>query len=177
MSVCVFHLEYRLWRGYGNGVPFPTLDLSLEGMPMRHDVVLRFFAMILSSFMLTGCIHYEHKSAEGKLGSQIATIQQFDKSLTIFKIDDDDTLYWLSRQSEYRLGAGRHTIQVRKFITAQQQSDPIELTVDLVGGRTYGLYGISSLKWWRYEVRDVETGKPADVASRDVNATSPAPAR
>ena len=136
---------------------------------MRHAIFLRFIAIILFSFALTGCIHYEHKSAEGKSSSEIATIQQFDKSLTIFKIDDDQTLYWLSRQSDYRLGAGRHKIQVRKFISAQQQTAPIELTVDLVGGRTYGLYGISSLTWWRYEVRDVETGQPADVAGPVVN--------
>ncbi|MET3456146.1 hypothetical protein ABIC88_002720 [Pseudomonas kilonensis] len=31
---------------------------------MRHDVVLRFVAMILFCFTLTGCIHYEYKSAE-----------------------------------------------------------------------------------------------------------------
>ncbi|MDY7534045.1 hypothetical protein RGV33_20580 [Pseudomonas sp. Bout1] len=138
---------------------------------MRHEIFWRFIAMILFSFTLTGCIHYEHKSAEGKSNSEIATIQQFDKSLTIFKIDDDQTLYWLSRQSEYRLGAGRHKIQVRKFITAEQQTAPIEMTVDLVGGRTYGLYGISSLSWWRYEIRDVETGQPADVADSVANET------
>lgn len=138
---------------------------------MRYDFVFRFIAIIFSSLVLTGCIHYEHKSAAGKASSQVATIQQFDKSLTIFKIDEDQTLYWLSRQNEYRLGAGRHKIQVRKFITAQQQTAPVEMTIDLVGGRTYGLYGISSLNWWNYEVRDVETGQRANVADPAVTAT------
>ncbi|MCQ6255841.1 hypothetical protein [Pseudomonas sp. Q11] len=129
---------------------------------MRHDVVLRFIAMSLTSFSLTGCIHYEHKSAEGKPWDEVATIRQFDKSLSISKIDDDTSLYWLARQTEYRLGAGRHKISVKQAI-GTEYSRPVEMTVDLVGGRTYGLYGISSMKWWYYEIRDVETGRSAKV--------------
>ncbi|WP_417695733.1 hypothetical protein [Pseudomonas sp.] len=129
---------------------------------MRHDVVLRIIAVILFCFTLTGCIHYEHKSAEGKPWSEVATIRQYDKSLSISKIDDDTSLYWLARQTEYRLGAGRHKISVKQAI-GTEYSRPVEMTVDLVGGRTYGLYGISSMKWWYYEIRDVETGRSAKV--------------
>nr|WP_314526425.1 hypothetical protein [uncultured Pseudomonas sp.] len=130
---------------------------------MRHDVVLRLFAMMLFSLALTGCIHYEHNSAEGKPVDQVATIQQFDKHLTIFKIDDDQTLYWLSRQNEYRLGAGVHRLQVTRFISAQAQTAPLAMTVELAGGRTYGLYGNVSSNRWSFDIRDVETGKSASV--------------
>ncbi|KHK63549.1 hypothetical protein [Pseudomonas frederiksbergensis] len=129
---------------------------------MRHDVVSRFIAMGLICFTLTGCIHYEHKSAEGKPWDEVATIRQFDKSLSISKIDDDTSLYWLARQTEYRLGAGRHKLSVKHAI-GTEYSWPVEMTVDLVGGRTYGLYGRSSMKWWYYEVRDLETGRSAKV--------------
>jgi hypothetical protein len=109
---------------------------------MRQNVVLRFIAISLACFTLTGCIHYEHKSAEGKPWDEVATIRQFDKSLSISKIDDDTSLYWLARQTEYRLGAGRHKLSVK---------------------HAYGLYGRSSMKWWYYEVRDLETGRSAKV--------------
>lgn len=131
---------------------------------MRHDVVLRLFAMMLFSLALTGCIHYEHKSAEGKPTGQVATIQQFDKHLTIVKIDNDQTLHWLSRQSEYQLGAGVHTVQVTRFISAQAKTAPLAMTVELAGGRTYGLYGNVSENRWSYDIRDVETGKSAAVS-------------
>ncbi|WP_335945382.1 hypothetical protein [Pseudomonas sp. G166] len=137
---------------------------------MQHDVVLRFIAMILLCFTLTGCIHYEHKSAEGKPWTEVATIRQFDKHLSIDKIDDDTSLYWLARQTEYRLGAGRHKLSV-KYAIGTEYSRPIEMTVDLVGGRTYGLYGISSMKWWYYEIRDTETGRSAKVVEPAVTTT------
>ncbi|MFQ6557082.1 hypothetical protein Q7F05_14130 [Pseudomonas sp. Lb2C1-1] len=137
---------------------------------MRHDVVLRFIAMTLFCFTLTGCIHYEHKSAEGKPWEEVATIRQYDKSLSISKIDDDESLYQLARQTEYRLGAGRHKLSVKQTI-GTGYSSPVEMTVDLVGGRTYGLYGISSMKWWYYEIRDVETGRSAKVIEPAVTAT------
>ncbi|OPG74268.1 hypothetical protein B1219_04130 [Pseudomonas ogarae] len=137
---------------------------------MRHDVVLRFVVMTLFCFTLTGCIHYEHKSAEGKTWAEVATIRQFDKHLSIDKIDDDTSLYWLARQTEYRLGAGKHKLSV-KYSIGTGYSRPIEMTVDLVGGRTYGLYGISSMKWWYYEVRDVDTGRSAKVIEPAVTTT------
>jgi hypothetical protein len=120
-------------------------------------------ALFAASLALTGCIHYEHDSAKGKPAEQVVTIQQFDKSLTIVKIDGEQTLYWLSRQSEYRVGVGIHTLQVRKFITAQTHTALVPLTVELVPGRTYGLYGFSSLNQWSYDIRDIETGKSASV--------------
>ena len=132
---------------------------------MRHDIVLRLAAVILFCFTLTGCIHYEHKSAEGKPWAEVATIRQFDKHLSIVKIDDDTSLYWLARQTEYRVGAGRHKISVN-YAIGKEFTRPMEMTVDLVGGRTYGLYGISSMKWWYYEVRDVETGRSASVIKK-----------
>ncbi|WP_460159092.1 hypothetical protein [Pseudomonas sp. S1_H07] len=137
---------------------------------MRHDIVLRFIAVILFCFTLTGCIHYEHKSAEGKPWDEVATIRQFDKHLSIDKIDDDTSLYWLARQTEYRLGAGRHKLSV-KYAIGTGYSRPIEMTVDLVGGRTYGLYGVSSMKWWYYEVRDVDTGRSAKIIEPAVTTT------
>ncbi|WP_260959803.1 hypothetical protein [Pseudomonas citri] len=137
---------------------------------MRHDVVLRFVAMILLCFTLTGCIHYEHKSAEGKPWDEVATIRQYDKSLSISKIDDDESLYMLARQTEYRIGAGRHKLSVNQAI-GTEYTRPIEMTVDLVGGRTYGLYGISTMKWWYYEIRDVETGHSAKVIEPSVTTT------
>ncbi|WLH47086.1 hypothetical protein [Pseudomonas beijingensis] len=137
---------------------------------MRHDVVLRFVAMILLCFTLTGCIHYEHKSAEGKPWDEVATIRQYDKSLSISKIDDDESLYMLARQTEYRVGAGRHKLSVNQAI-GTEYTRPIDMTVDLVGGRTYGLYGISTMKWWYYEIRDVETGHSAKVVEPAVTTT------
>ncbi|MDU9035892.1 hypothetical protein NHG95_22390 [Pseudomonas corrugata] len=139
---------------------------------MQHDVVLRFTVMILFCFTLTGCIHYEHKSAEGKPYLQVATIRQFDKHLSITSIDDDTSLYWLTRQTEYRLGAGRHKLAVR-YAIGTGYSSSVEMTVDLVGGRTYGLYGTSSFKWWRYEVRDLDTGQSAQVIEPAGTTTKP----
>ncbi|WP_434572511.1 hypothetical protein J3P88_26270 [Pseudomonas sp. Z3-6] len=107
---------------------------------------------------------------EGKSWAEVATIRQFDKHLSIDKIDDDTSLYWLARQTEYRLGAGKHKLSV-KYAIGTGYSRPIEMTVDLVGGRTYGLYGISSMKWWYYEVRDVETGLSAKVIEPAVTTT------
>jgi len=153
-----------------NGPIFSTFSMCLGGLLMRHDVVLRFIAMIFFCFTMTGCIHYEHKSAEGKPSDEIAIIRQFDKSLSIDKIDDDTSLYWLARQTEYRLGAGRHKLSVQ-YAIGTEYTRPIEMTVDLVGGRTYGLYGVSSMKWWYYEVRDVETGRSAKVIEPAVTTT------
>ncbi|NUT88403.1 hypothetical protein HNO91_18355 [Pseudomonas corrugata] len=137
---------------------------------MKYAVVSRFIAMTLFCFSLTGCIHYEHKSAEGKPWDEVATIRQFDKALSIAKIDDDTSLYWLARQTDYRLGAGRHKISVHRAI-GTEYSRPVEMTVDLVGGHTYGLYGTSSMKWWYYEIRDIDTGRSAKVIEPAVMST------
>ena len=64
----------------------------LENYP--RAVVTRVCAMLLASVALSGCIHYEHGSAKGKPAEQVVTIRQFDKSLTIIKIDQEQTLYW-----------------------------------------------------------------------------------
>ncbi|MGX4730683.1 hypothetical protein [Pseudomonas corrugata] len=139
---------------------------------MKYAVVSRFTAMTLFCFTLTGCIHYEHKSAEGKPWDEVATIRQFDKSLSIAKIDDDTSLYWLARQTEYRLGAGRHKLSV-KYAIGTEYSRPVEMTVDLLGGHTYGLYGTSSMKWWYYEIRDIDTGLSAKVIDPAGTAVHP----
>ncbi|MGA9703159.1 hypothetical protein [Pseudomonas sp.] len=128
--------------------------------PTRHAVVLRSVALMLSALGLTGCIHYEHKSAEGQPVAQVVTIQQLNKHLTITQIDDDTTLFWLSRQSEYRLGAGIHKIRV-KWYFGEASTAPLETTVNLVGGRTYGLDGQMLMDRWGYDIRDVETGQSA----------------
>ncbi|WP_282396099.1 hypothetical protein [Pseudomonas sp. PS01298] len=123
---------------------------------------VRAFSMLGFSLALTGCIHYEHQSAEGKPADQVAVIQQFDKHLTITRIDNNGTLFWLGRQNEYRLGAGTHTLQATWSI-GDGRTAPLATTVSLVGGRTYGLYGEASKGRWSYDIRDVETGQSATV--------------
>ncbi|WDU64866.1 hypothetical protein LRS56_10600 [Pseudomonas poae] len=128
----------------------------------RLHTVLRGAALLFAAAGLSGCIHYEHQSAEGKPGAEVATIQQFDKHLAITRIDGESTLFWLGRQNEYRLGAGTHRLQATWAI-GQGYSAPLGKTVNLVGGRTYGLYGEASMDRWSYDIRDIETGQSAAV--------------
>ncbi len=134
-----------------------------------HAVVSRSVALTLSSLALTGCIHYEHKSAEGQPVAQVATIQQLNKHLTITRIDEDTTLYWLSRQSEYRVGAGVHKVRV-KWYFGEASTASLETTVNLVGGRTYGLDGEMWKDHWGYNIRDIETGQSAFVTGQAAKA-------
>lgn len=143
---------------------------------MRQGNVLRFTALVLLSFMLTGCIHYTHKSAEGKPPSEIATIKLVDQSLVIVRIDGELTLYILAKQTEYLLGAGAYRIQVRKDLSVDSSTSAVERDVELVAGHTYGLYGKTSRYWWNYEIRDIETGQRADIIPQAITK-SPATAR
>lgn len=130
---------------------------------MRVQIVFRVIALAAFSVALTGCIHYEHQSAEGKPAAQVATIQQLDKHLVITKIDDKSTLFWLSRQSEYQLGAGTHKLTVAWYF-GENSTGGFEKTVNLVGGRTYGMSGEMFKDRWTYDIRDSETGQSAVVA-------------
>lgn len=143
---------------------------------MRHNDVLRFTALFLLSFTLSGCMHYTHKSAEGKSDSDIATINLIDKSLAIVKVDDEGTLFWLGRQDQYFIGAGTHRIKVWKDLTIQSHTAIVERNIELVAGHTYGLYGESSRAGWDFQVRDVKTGLRADIvapAAATSSATAP----
>lgn len=141
---------------------------------MRHRDFLRFATLFLLSFMLSGCMHYTHKSAEGKPDSDVATINLIDKSLSILKVDDDGTLFWVGRQYQYFIGPGAHRIKVWKDFAIDRHSIAVERNIELLAGHTYGLYGATWGGAWDFQVRDVKTGLRADIVVPPVGTSAAA---
>lgn len=94
-------------------------------------------AMLLA--LAGGCTPYTQKGAEALSASETAAIRAVDKTLTIATVDGVDTLYIVyTQRTDYRLTAGRHRLEIRKW-TGTQTTRPVFFDVDLIAGREYGM--------------------------------------
>ncbi|MCJ8206866.1 hypothetical protein [Pseudomonas sp. RGM2987] len=123
---------------------------------------LRFFGIAALMLVAAGCKSYTEKAAEGLPNSQTAGIRAIEKTLTIARVDGADTLYALyTQRTEYRLTAGPHRLEVKKW-TGTQATRPIFRDVNLIAGREYGLQSVPSEDWWDFKIEDLETGQRVD---------------
>lgn len=117
---------------------------------------------VATLLVTAGCKSYTEKAAEGLPNSQTAGIRAIEKTLTIASVDGADTLYALyTQRTEYRLTAGRHRLEVKKW-TGTRATRPIFRDVNLIAGREYGLKSLPSEDWWDFKLEDLETGQRVD---------------
>lgn len=117
-------------------------------------------ALVIS--VTSGCISYTEKAAEGLPDSDVARIGLTDKSLFIATIDGRKTNFALSTQTEYRLTAGRHRLELRNWIGTTASLERKIRDVDFVAGRTYKLTNAPSNTWWDIIIVDTSTGQRVD---------------
>jgi len=129
---------------------------------MQFAQGLRIFGIAALMLVAAGCKSYTEKAAEGLPNSQTAGIRAIEKTLTIASVDGADTLYALyTQRTEYRLTAGPHRLEVKKW-TGTQATRPIFRDVNLIAGREYGLKSVPSEDWWDFKIEDLETGQRVD---------------
>lgn len=129
---------------------------------MQFAQGLRIFGIAALMLVAAGCKSYTEKAAEGLPNSQTAGIRAIEKTLTIASVDGADTLYALyTQRTEYRLTAGSHRLEVKKW-TGTQATRPIFRDVSLIAGREYGLKSVPSEDWWDFKIEDLETGQRVD---------------
>jgi len=118
------------------------------------------FAVTVLLALAGGCTPYIQKEAEALPESNTAGIRAIDKTLTIATVDGVDTLYvFYTQRTEYRLTAGPHRLEIRKWM-GTQTARPVFFDVDLIAGREYGMKYIPLEGWGgRIEVVDMETNK------------------
>jgi len=118
---------------------------------------------VATLLVAAGCKSYTEKAAEGLPNSQTAGIRAIEKTLTIASVDGADTLYAVyTQRTEYRLTAGSHRLEVKKW-TGTRATRPIIRDVNLVAGREYGLKSVPSEDWWDFKLEDLETGQRVDT--------------
>ncbi|WP_053151155.1 hypothetical protein [Pseudomonas sp. P97.38] len=118
---------------------------------------------VATLLVAAGCKSYTEKAAEGLPNSQTAGIRAIEKTLTIASVDGADTLYAVyTQRTEYRLTAGRHRLEVKKW-TGTRATRPIFRDVNLIAGREYGLKSVPSEGWWDFKLEDLETGQRVDT--------------
>lgn len=129
---------------------------------MQFAQGLRIFGIAALMLVAAGCKSYTEKAAEGLPNSQTAGIRAIEKTLTIASVDGADTHYALyTQRTEYRLTAGPHRLEVKKW-TGTQATRPIFRDVNLIAGREYGLKSVPSEDWWDFKIEDLETGQRVD---------------
>ncbi|ROM84831.1 hypothetical protein BK652_09620 [Pseudomonas brassicacearum] len=118
---------------------------------------------VATLLVAAGCKSYTEQAAEGLPNAQTAGIRAIEKTLTIASVDGADTLYAVyTQRTEYRLTAGRHRLEVKKW-TGTRATRPIIRDVNLVAGREYGLKSVPSEDWWDFKLEDLETGQRVDT--------------
>lgn len=129
---------------------------------MKFARGLRILGTAALMLAAAGCKSYTEKAAEGLPHSETAGIRAIEKTLTIASVDGADTLYALyTQRTEYRLTAGYHRLEVKKW-TGTQATWPIFRDVNLIAGREYGLKSVPSEDWWDFKLEDLETGQRVD---------------
>ncbi|MEJ1227958.1 hypothetical protein V9K90_19420 [Pseudomonas sp. CCNWLW56] len=129
---------------------------------MKFARGLRILGTAALMLAAAGCKSYTEKAAEGLPHSETAGIRTIEKTLTIASVDGADTLYALyTQRTEYRLTAGYHRLEVKKW-TGTQATRPIFRDVNLIAGREYGLKSVPSEDWWDFKLEDLETGQRVD---------------
>ncbi|WP_145133559.1 MULTISPECIES: hypothetical protein [unclassified Pseudomonas] len=123
---------------------------------------LRLLGMALVSVVFSGCISYTEKEAEGMPDSDIALIGLTDKTLFIASVDGRKTNFALGTQTEYRLTAGRHRLELRYWVGTTKSLDRKIRDVNLVAGRTYKLTTAPSNTWWDMIIVDTSSGERVD---------------
>ncbi|WP_434603615.1 hypothetical protein J3P91_09455 [Pseudomonas sp. Z4-7] len=135
------------------------MDLDAD---MSKASALRALAIALVITVTSGCISYTEKAAEGLPDSDVARIGLTDKSLFIATIDGRKTNFALATQTEYRLTAGRHRLELRYWVGTASSLDRKLRDVDLVAGRLYKLTTAPSDTWWDMIIVDTSTGERVD---------------
>lgn len=148
-----------IWFGLGLNAALIQKDLEAGIWKGR---VLRVLGLALVISVTSGCISYTEKAAEGLSDSDVARIGLTDKSLFIATIDGRNTNFALATQTEYRLTAGRHRLELRKWIGTTASLERKIRDVDLVAGRTYKLTTPPANTWWDIIIVDTSTGKRVD---------------
>ncbi|WP_339439044.1 MULTISPECIES: hypothetical protein [unclassified Pseudomonas] len=94
--------------------------------------------------------------------SDVARINLTDKSLFIATVDGRKTNFALATQTEYRLTAGRHRLELRRWVGTSISLDRNFREVILVAGRTYKLTTLPANTWWDMIIVDTGTGERVD---------------
>jgi len=135
------------------------MDLDADMLKAR---ALRVLAIALVIAVTSGCISYTEKAAEGLPDSDVARIVLTDKSLFIATVDGRKTNFALATQTEYRLTAGRHRLELRYWVGTASSLDRKLRDVDLVSGHLYKLTTTPSDTWWDMIIVDTSTGERVD---------------
>lgn len=135
------------------------MDLNADMLKAR---ALRALAIALVIAVTSGCISYTEKAAEGLPDSDVARIVLTEKSLFIATVDGRKTNFALATQTEYRLTAGRHRLELRYWVGTASSLDRKLRDVDLVSGHLYKLTTAPSDTWWDMIIVDTSTGERVD---------------
>jgi hypothetical protein len=148
-----------IWFGLGLNAALIQKDLEAG---MWKGRMLRVLGLALVISVTSGCISHTEKAAEGLRDSDVARIGLTDKSLFIATIDGRKTNFALATQTEYRLTAGRHRLELRKWIGTTASLEHKIRDVDFVAGRTYKLTTPPANTWWDIIIVDTSTGERVD---------------